>query len=104
MPLVNMKALLADAMEKNYAVGSFSVANIEMIQGVIKAAEETKSPIILQIAEENGWDFIYLGDLGERADMRADGLFGHSGVAHHPGDKGMEEIATRIWERMQHFL
>lgn len=51
MPLVNMKALLADAMEKNYAVGSFSVANIEMIQGVIKAAEETKSPIILQIAE-----------------------------------------------------
>ena len=51
MPLVNMKALLADAMEKNYAVGSFSVANLEMIQGVIKAAEETKSPIILQIAE-----------------------------------------------------
>ena len=51
MPLVNMKALLKDAMERNYAVGSFSVANLEMIQGVIKAAEETKSPIILQIAE-----------------------------------------------------
>ncbi len=51
MPLVNMKALLKDAMERNYAVGSFSVANIEMIQGVVKAAEETKSPIILQIAE-----------------------------------------------------
>lgn len=51
MPLVNMKALLKDAQEKNYAVGSFSVANLEMIQGVVKAAEETKSPIILQIAE-----------------------------------------------------
>lgn len=51
MPLVNMKALLKDAQEKNYAVGSFSVANIEMIRGVVKAAEETKSPIILQIAE-----------------------------------------------------
>lgn len=51
MPLVNMKALLKDAQEKNHAVGSFSVANIEMIQGVVKAAEETKSPIILQIAE-----------------------------------------------------
>ena len=51
MPLVNMKALLKDAEEKNYAVGSFSVANLEMIQGVVKAAEETKSPIILQIAE-----------------------------------------------------
>ena len=51
MSLVNMKTLLKDAQEKNYAVGSFSVANLEMIQGVVKAAEETKSPIILQIAE-----------------------------------------------------
>lgn len=51
MALVNMKALLKDAMERNYAVGSFSIANIEMIQGVVRAAEETKSPIILQIAE-----------------------------------------------------
>lgn len=51
MPLVNMKTLLKDAQKRNYAVGSFSVANLEMIQGVVKAAEETKSPIILQIAE-----------------------------------------------------
>lgn len=51
MPLVNMKDLLKDAQNKNYAVGSFSVANMEMVLGVIKAAEETKSPIILQIAE-----------------------------------------------------
>ena len=51
MPLVNMKDLLLDAQKGNYAVGSFSIANMEMILGVIKAAEETKSPIILQIAE-----------------------------------------------------
>lgn len=51
MPLVNMKDLLLKAQEGNYAVGSFSVANMEMILGVVKAAEETKSPIILQIAE-----------------------------------------------------
>lgn len=51
MPLVNMKELLADAQKRNYAVGSFSVANMEMVLGVIKAAEETQSPIILQIAE-----------------------------------------------------
>ena len=51
MPLVNMKTLLKNAQKGGYAVGSFSVANLEMIQGVIKAAEETKSPIILQIAE-----------------------------------------------------
>lgn len=51
MPLVNMKALLSDAQKGNYAVGSFSVANMEMVLGIIRAAEETKSPIILQIAE-----------------------------------------------------
>lgn len=51
MPLVNMKDLLLKAQKGNYAVGSFSIANMEMILGVIKAAEETKSPIILQIAQ-----------------------------------------------------
>lgn len=49
--LVNMRALLADAMDGNYAVGSFSVANMEMVLGVLKAAEELKAPVILQIAE-----------------------------------------------------
>ena len=49
--LVNMKDLLRDAEEGNYAVGSFSVANMEMVLGVIKAAEELQAPIILQIAE-----------------------------------------------------
>ncbi len=49
--LVNMKDLLLDAEQGNYAVGSFSVANMEMVLGVIKAAEELKAPIILQIAE-----------------------------------------------------
>ena len=51
MPLCNMKDLLEKAEKGNYAVGSFSIANMEMILGVIKAAEETRSPIILQIAE-----------------------------------------------------
>lgn len=49
--LVNMKDLLLDAQEGGYAVGSFSIANMEMVRGVIAAAEEAKAPIILQIAE-----------------------------------------------------
>ncbi len=49
--LVNMKELLADAEKGDYAVGSFSVANMEMVLGVIKAAEELNAPVILQIAE-----------------------------------------------------
>ena len=51
MSLVNMKDLLQKAKEGNYAVGSFSVANMEMILGIVKAAEEMNAPIILQIAE-----------------------------------------------------
>lgn len=46
-----MRELLADAEEKDYAVGSFSVANMEMVLGAIKAFEELNSPAILQIAE-----------------------------------------------------
>ena len=49
--LVNMRDLLADAQEGNYAVGSFSVANMEMVLGVLKAAKELNAPVILQIAE-----------------------------------------------------
>ena len=49
--LVNMRDLLADAEDGNYAVGSFSVANMEMVLGVLKAAKELNAPIILQIAE-----------------------------------------------------
>ncbi len=50
--LVSMKKLLERAEEKNSAVGAFSVGNMEMVMGVIKAAEELNTPVILQIAEK----------------------------------------------------
>lgn len=46
-----MVPLLAAAARKNVGVGAFSVANIEMIQGVISAAEKADTPVILQIAQ-----------------------------------------------------
>lgn len=49
--LVNMKELLQAAQSGNYAVGSFSVANMEMVLGALQAAEELNAPLILQIAE-----------------------------------------------------
>ncbi len=49
--LCNMKDLLTKAKQGSWAVGSFSVSNMEMVLGVLKAAEETESPVILQIAE-----------------------------------------------------
>ena len=51
MPLVNMRSLLAEANTGGWAVGSFSVANMECIRGVVQAAEELRAPIILQIAQ-----------------------------------------------------
>lgn len=51
MSLANMRDLLRQAEAGGWAVGSFSVANMECIQGVIRAAEECRAPIIMQIAE-----------------------------------------------------
>ncbi|HRT82021.1 MAG TPA: class II aldolase [Oscillospiraceae bacterium] len=51
MPLVNMSQLLEHASEGDWALGSFSVANMEMVMGVLQAATESHSPVILQIAE-----------------------------------------------------
>lgn len=51
---------------------------------------------ICALAEEKGYSFVQLGDLGERSDMKAIGLFWHGGVANHPGDKGMQTITDRI--------
>ncbi|MCR5523852.1 MAG: class II aldolase [Clostridia bacterium] len=51
MSLTKMSPLLKAAEEGGYAVGSFSVANMEMVLGIIKALEETNSPAIIQIAE-----------------------------------------------------
>lgn len=51
MSLVSMKSLLENAEAGGYAVGAFSVANMEMVLGAVKAAEELKSPMILQVAQ-----------------------------------------------------
>ena len=51
LSLVAMKELLARAEEKGVAIGAFSVGNMEMVMGAVKAAEELETPIILQIAE-----------------------------------------------------
>jgi fructose-bisphosphate aldolase class II len=51
MGLVKMKELLNQASERNRAVGAFSVGNLEMVKGAVKAAENMNTSIILQIAE-----------------------------------------------------
>ncbi len=66
--------------------------------------KHTGDDTLKSIADKNKFDFVYLGDLGEDAQMRADGLFEHEGVAAHPGDRGMSTIATRIFEKAKKYL
>lgn len=48
MALVTSKELMLDAQKNHYAIGAFNVENMEMVQAVITAAEELRSPVILQ--------------------------------------------------------
>ena len=48
MPLVTSKQLLLDAQKNGYAVGAFNVENMEMVMAVLAAAEESRSPVIMQ--------------------------------------------------------
>ena len=47
--LVPTKKLLTDAQAGGYAIAAFNVYNLEGVQAVIKAAEATASPVMLQL-------------------------------------------------------
>ena len=51
MPLVTSKELLQAALEGHFAVGAFNANNMEQIQGIIDAAVEEQSPVILQVSQ-----------------------------------------------------
>ena len=48
MPLLPMRAVLDHAAENNYGVAAFNVNNMEQIQAIMEAADETDSPVIVQ--------------------------------------------------------
>lgn len=49
--LVNLNDVLIPARKEKYAVGLFNAVNLEMARGIIAAAEETGSPVIMGTAE-----------------------------------------------------
>ncbi len=61
--LVTTKEMLKKAQEGHYAVGAFNVENMEMVQAVVEAAEETQAPVILQTTPSTvkygGLEFYY---------------------------------------------
>ena len=50
MPLVTSTEMFKKAYEGHYAVGAFNVNNMEIIQGIVAAAQQEKSPLILQVS------------------------------------------------------
>lgn len=71
--LLTGKELLLDAQKNGYAVGAFNVNNMEIIQAIIEAAEETNSPVILQ-ASQGGIKYggiEYIAELGKLAARKA---------------------------------
>jgi fructose-bisphosphate aldolase class II len=51
MTLTSLKDILTPAREEKYAVGSFNVLSIQMIRGIIEAAEEERSPVIIAFGD-----------------------------------------------------
>ena len=51
MPLVKLDDVLKKAQAGGYAVGAYNFMNMEMIYGIIDAAEETQTPVIIQFAQ-----------------------------------------------------
>lgn len=48
MPLVTTTEMFKKAYEGGYAIGAFNVNNMEIVQGITRAAAKLKAPIILQ--------------------------------------------------------
>ena len=48
MALVTTKEMFEKSMKEHFAIGAFNVNNMEIIQGIVAAASEENSPVILQ--------------------------------------------------------
>ncbi|NLO45968.1 MAG: class II fructose-1,6-bisphosphate aldolase [Clostridiales bacterium] len=51
MPLVTTTKMFENAYKGGYAVGAFNVNNMEIIQGIVGAAQKLNSPLILQVSK-----------------------------------------------------
>jgi len=73
--LVPSKELVTAAREGKYAVGAFNAVNMESAQAIFGAAEETRSPFIIQITQttvnytEPEELFALIGARGEKTDV-----------------------------------
>ncbi len=67
MPYCKSRDLLMDARKNGYSVGGFDVFNLELLEGVVLACEESESPAMVQISFTN-FDFLRARDLFSACD------------------------------------
>ena len=71
--LVTLEEILRDAEERKYGVGLFNMLNLEMARGIIEAAEQERSPLILGVAEVHlplipfGYAALIMNDIAKKA-------------------------------------
>ena len=65
---------------------------------------QKKSEAIKKYVEARGGRYVYISDLPSDPRNLAIGEHWHDGVQHHPGDRGMREIAERIFEALKMHL
>lgn len=56
MILITLRQLLDHAAEYGYGVPAFNVSNLEQVRAIMEAADETKSPVIMQ-ASSGAWKY-----------------------------------------------
>lgn len=50
MPITTPKEMFDRAYKEGYAIGAFNVNNMEIIQGIVDAAQQENAPLILQVS------------------------------------------------------
>lgn len=92
-------------LEKDFArLVSFLGGEREGVQVVVTGLfwpRPIRENVLKNMAEQKGYLYVPLDDLGLDESMTAMGLFEHAGVAGHPGDLGMRHIAERIMEKLK---
>ncbi len=73
MALVNMRDMIYHAYDNGYAVGAFDLVSLDFLEAVIGAAERSRAPVILSIAEPHfaHYDFDLMMPAVEAAAKRA---------------------------------
>lgn len=96
MEIVKMTQLLQAAEEGRYGVGSFSARNTYLIPYILRAAQETASPVIVQIsANEFRWFDVTAAEFAEQF-YRVQEAFGGKAVLHLDHTKEMATIREAI--------